>query len=74
MELRNVEIRREPAELFRILKFEGLVESGGAAKQVIDAGEVLVNGVVETRRRKKIVAGDKIEFANIELLIKLAAS
>ncbi len=74
MESRNVEIRREPAELFRILKFEGLVESGGAAKQVIDAGEVLVNGVVETRRRKKIVAGDKIEFENIELLIKLAAS
>ena len=69
---KDVQIRREPAELFRILKFEGLVGSGGAAKQVIDAGEVLVNGEVETRRRRKIMAGDEIEFADHLLKISLA--
>jgi len=72
LETREVVIRKEPAELFRILKFEGLADSGGSAKQFIDAGEVLVNGDVETRRRRKIVAGDQIEFAGHLLKVKLA--
>lgn len=49
-------------ELYKILKFEGIVASGGEAKAVIDGGQVLVNGEVETRKRKKIVSGDTIEF------------
>ena len=58
----DIIINREPAELYKILKFEGLVGSGGEAKQVIAEGHVLVNGHVETRKRKKIVSGDSIEF------------
>jgi ribosome-associated protein len=61
--MRNVEITKEPVELYKILKFEGLVASGGEAKMVISGGYVLVNGDVETRKRKKIVSGDTIEFA-----------
>lgn len=60
--MRDVEITKEPIELFKILKFEGMVPSGGEAKGVIADGQVLVNGEVETRKRKKIVAGDTIEF------------
>ena len=60
--MRTVKINREPVELYKILKFEGLVASGGEAKMVIDEGYVLVNGDVETRRRKKIFSGDIIEF------------
>lgn len=73
METRTVQINREPVELYRILKFEGLVDSGGAAKQVISAGEVLFNGVVENRKRKKVVAGDRIEFDGVLLVIELAS-
>ena len=62
--MRTVEITREPVELFKILKFEGLVSSGGEAKMVIDEGYVRVNGDVETRRRKKIFSGDVIEFGD----------
>ncbi len=36
--MRVVEISREPVELYKILKFEGMVGSGGEAKQVIAAG------------------------------------
>mgnify|MGYP002636980552 CR=1 FL=1 len=61
--MRVVEISQEPVELYKILKFEGMVSSGGEAKSVISAGQVLVNGEIETRKRKKIVAGDVIEFA-----------
>ena len=69
--MREVEITSEPVELYKILKFEGLTSSGGEAKQVIGDGQVLVNGEVETRKRKKIVSGDTIEFANEKILIQL---
>ncbi|MGB5306221.1 MAG: RNA-binding S4 domain-containing protein [Gammaproteobacteria bacterium] len=60
--MKNVEVNREPVELYKILKFEGMVSSGGEAKSVIAAGEVMVNGKVETRKRKKIVSGDIVEY------------
>lgn len=67
--MRDVEITHEPVELYKILKFEGVVASGGEAKLVIDEGLVRVNGEVETRKRKKIVAGDTIEFGQDKLHI-----
>lgn len=70
--MREIEITREPVELYKVLKFEGLVGSGGEAKSVIDEGLVKVNGEVETRRRKKLVSGDEIEFMSekIKLLLE----
>ena len=52
--MNTIEITKEPVELYKILKFEGLAESGGQAKAMIDAGLVLLNGEVETQKRKKI--------------------
>ena len=49
----EVVINREPVELYKVLKFEGLVGSGGEAKLVVDNGLVRLNGEVETRKRKK---------------------
>ena len=60
--MRVVEISKQPVELFKILKFEGMVASGGEAKFVIADGLVKVNGELETRKRKKIISGDTIEF------------
>jgi ribosome-associated protein len=62
LNMREVVLKNEPVELHKILKFEGLVPSGGVAKLAIESGDVFVNGEVETRKRKKIVAGDVIEF------------
>jgi len=56
------ELESEFVELYKILKFEGLADSGGDAKQAIADGLVSVNGEVETRKRKKIRAGDQIDF------------
>ena len=69
--MRVVEISKEPVELYKILKFEGVVSSGGEAKSAIAEGQVLVNGKVETRKRKKIVSGDTIEFGNEKIRIQL---
>lgn len=65
----NIVLKQEPTELYKILKFEGLASSGAEAKNVIADGLVLVNGEIETRKRKKIVSGDVIEFADNTLNI-----
>lgn len=72
--MRDVEIREEPTELFKILKFENLVESGGAAKSMIAEGQVTVNGEVETRKRRKMLGGDVIGFAGEEMRLVLRSS
>lgn len=72
--MRVVEITSEPVELYKILKFEGLVSSGGEAKVVIADGLVRVNGHVETQKRKKILSGDVIEFGHECISVQLNVS
>jgi len=62
--MQDVIINREPVELYKVLKFEGLVGTGGEAKLVVADGLVLVNGEPEMRKRCKLKAGDVIEFNN----------
>jgi ribosome-associated protein len=66
-----ITINREPVELFKILKFESIVGSGGEAKKRIGEGLVKVNGDVETRKSRKMVAGDTIEFEKRHYELKL---
>ncbi len=53
--------------LGQALKASDLAGSGGEAKVLIQAGEVLVNGEVETRRGRKLVAGDVVEVGDERL-------
>lgn len=69
--MKTVKITKEPIELYKILKFEGIVSSGGEAKSIISNGQVLVNDRVETRKRKKIVSGDTIELMGEKFKISL---
>ena len=64
-EVQVVELMKQPIDLFKILKFEGLVASGGESKAAIAGGLVTLNAVVETQKRKKIVSGDIIEFDGV---------
>ncbi|HIG78463.1 MAG TPA: RNA-binding S4 domain-containing protein [Cycloclasticus sp.] len=66
----EVTLTKEFIELYALLKLESLAASGGEAKFFIAEGNVRVNGVVETRKRKKIIAGDTVEFAGETLIIK----
>jgi ribosome-associated protein len=70
---RPVVVSGTPIELCQFLKFGGLAESGGQAKQAISQGLVLVNGAVETRKRKKLAAGDSATFAGRTIVVALAA-
>ena len=53
----------EVIELQAWLKLRSLVQSGGEAKHCSQGGLVRVNGEVETRRRRKLVRGDVVEYA-----------
>lgn len=56
-------IRGDHIQLDQLLKATGLAESGGAAHAAIAAGEVRVDGAVDTRKRAKLHAGQEVRFA-----------
>ena len=60
--METIKIRDEFIKLGQALKLAGLVESGVDAKIVIQNGLVKVNGEIDTRRGKKLVDGDIVEF------------
>ena len=60
--MQDVEISSTPVELFKFLKFINVVGSGGEAKIVIAEGLVTVNGDAESRKRRKLNAGDVVEL------------
>ena len=58
----TIQINTEFIKLYSLLKFAGMVETGGEAKELIQAGQVKLNGEVCTMRGKKCVPGDEIEL------------
>ena len=56
----EINITGEYIELFKLLKWAGLVNDGAQAKMFIDDGEVLYNGKVELKKRKKVYPGDVV--------------
>ncbi len=58
----SLAISGEYIELYKVLKIENMATSGGEAKFMISKGLVLVNGEVETRKRRKTRAGDIVEY------------
>lgn len=65
-----IELREEYIKLGQALKAAGYVNSGIEAKIVIQDGEVLVNGEVDTRRGRKLYAGDIVSFKGKEIKIE----
>lgn len=55
------------------LQLAGFAETGGQAKVLIQAGEVRVNGIVETRRKRRLHAGDEIDVHGETFVLELAA-
>ncbi|MFK5985142.1 MAG: RNA-binding S4 domain-containing protein [Pseudomonadota bacterium] len=69
--MKVVEITKEPIELYKLLKLEGMAASGAEAKHVISEGRVFVNAKVETRKRKKMLSGDTLEFGEYKIRLQL---
>ena len=64
------ELQDEYIELYKLLKVLDLVDSGAEAKLIIANEHVKRNGVLETRKRAKIIAGDTIELAEVTIEVK----
>lgn len=56
--------RDEPLRLDQFLKLNWITETGGQAKVMIQEGSVMLNGEVETRRRKKLFPGDIVQVGD----------
>ena len=60
---------REYIKLDQFLKLADVVSTGGQAKVLILDGAVKVNGVVETRRGRKLYDGDRVEVDGDEMVV-----
>lgn len=69
----KVVINKEPIDLNKLLKLDNVVSGGGEAKILIAEGGVKLNGEVETRKRKKVFAGDVIEYLDRAIQVVLEA-
>lgn len=65
----EIQIKDEYIKLGQAMKLAGLVDSGIEAKILIQDGQVLVNGEVDTRRGKKLVDGDTFSFQGNEVKV-----
>lgn len=65
-----IRLRDEYIKLGQALKAAGLIESGVEAKEVITEGLVTVNGETDTRRGRKLYAGDMVLFDGEEIRIE----
>lgn len=63
-------IEGEYIELIQLLKAIGLANTGGHAKMIVDQEMVIRNGEIETRKRAKIIPGDRIEITDITIILE----
>ena len=67
----EIKINTEYIKLDQLMKFAGLVGTGGVAKEIIQNGEVTVNGEVCTMRGKKLRDGDKVGFRDEIVVVRI---
>ncbi|MFY7943019.1 MAG: RNA-binding S4 domain-containing protein [Crocinitomicaceae bacterium] len=68
--MEEFKIEGDYIELMALLKALGIAETGGHAKHIVDAGEVIRNGQIESRRRAKLIPGDQIQIQDIAINLK----
>jgi len=73
-EIFNLKSTDEYIELNKLLKVMGVAQTGGHAKLMIDDGVVKVNTEVESRKRKKLRAGDIVECDGSVIKVEAAIS
>lgn len=62
-------LEREHVELHQLLKLVGLCDSGGAGKQMVASGAVRVDGEVESRKSRKLRAGQVVEVGDTTIRV-----
>lgn len=69
-ETKEILIHTEYITLQQALKLADIIEDGGQSKEFIRTNKILVDGINENRRGRKLYDGAKVEISNVCLLIK----
>ncbi|MDL2357019.1 MAG: RNA-binding S4 domain-containing protein [Pseudomonadota bacterium] len=69
MQKLSFELLSEYVEVNQLLKLSGLVDSGGAGKNLVASGVVSVDGKQELRKTAKIRAGQKVRVGDVEISV-----
>ena len=69
MQKLTFELNGEFVEVNQLLKLVGLVDSGGAGKNLVASGAVKVDGKPESRKTAKIRAGQKVTLADVQITV-----
>lgn len=69
MQEETFELNGEFVELNQLLKLVGIVDSGGAGKALVAAGEVSVDGQVELRKTCKVRAGSVVTLGDVRITV-----
>ncbi len=71
--MQTIEFQLEPprdhVELNQLLKLVGLCDSGGAGKALVAGGSVSVDGVVESRKTRKVRAGEVVTLPGVTITV-----
>jgi ribosome-associated protein len=68
--MQTFKIKGEYIQLNQLIKAMGWSDNGAAANNLIDAGQVKVNGEIEYRKRNKLIAGSKVTFKDQAVIIE----
>jgi len=68
----RIPITTEYIRLDGLLKFAGLAQTGGHAKEIIMEGRVKVNGAVRLQRGAKVYPGDVVEYDETAITVEVS--
>ena len=68
----HFELESDYVELNQLLKLVGLCDSGGAGKALVASGAVLVDGVTELRKTRKIRGENRVTVSGHEIIVVAA--
>ena len=71
---KHIKIKTGFIRMDQFLKFAGVAETGGHAKELVAAGDVLVNGELCLQRGKKLYPGDRATLPQAQLVLEVSAS
>lgn len=64
MEPERIRIKTNTIKVQQLLKWAGVAQTGGQAKEMIERGEVSVNGERELHRGRQLLPGDSVQLAD----------
>lgn len=63
--MREIVIHTPVIQLDQLLKWEGIIDTGGQIRPMLEEGIIRINGEVTTERRKKIFPGDVVKIEGV---------